>query len=61
MSVARVNRDARSKIDYVVTCAGEPMTTAETEQLLRLVGKIVADVYIREINSCRNTEHSLSQ
>jgi hypothetical protein len=48
MTQNRRRCSSRSNIDYVVSYSEEPMTAEEREQVLRLVAKIIADVYLQE-------------
>ena len=51
MKHAPVRRTSRSKITYVETISETPMTPEEVERVLRLVGKIIADVHLKEMHA----------
>ena len=55
MKTNRTQRTSRKKITYVETISDIPMTPEELERVLRLVGKIIGDVYIKEMRAKQST------
>ena len=51
MKTNRTQRTSRKKITYVETISDIPMTPEELERVLRLVGKIIADVHLKEMHA----------
>lgn len=55
MKTNQTQRTSRKKITYVETISDIPMTPEELERVLRLVGKIIGDAYLKD--TCTHTTH----
>ena len=54
MKTNRTQRTSRKKITYVETISDIPMTPEELERVLRLVGKIIGDAYLKDMRTQAN-------
>ena len=54
MKTNRTQHTSRKKITYVETISDIPMTPEELERVLRLVGKIIGDAYLKDMRTQAN-------
>ena len=54
MKTNRTQRTSRKKITYVETISDIPMTPEELERVLKLVGKIIGDAYLKDMGTQAN-------
>ena len=54
MKTNRTQRTSRKKITYVETISDIPMTPEELERVLKLVGKIIGDAYLKDMRTQAN-------